>query len=191
VDTATPKRALIPESRWAAITKNINKFLHREDKSKGTSEDQEGRVSMFAETQLLTEKEPMPTFEARMDKRDARENRRREKEKKTIDAMPAREKAAARTIEGKKIADFDADKKLRLEARAQAKTGSPKPRATSSWGAFSLPPPPLLQYSSSHAPIVGSVSNNISTSSVDDKAENTLPSAFRSPMFCCSGQPCD
>jgi hypothetical protein len=146
---------------------------------------------MFAETQLLTEKEPMPTFEARMDRRDARENRRREKEKKTIDAMPAREQAAARTIEGKKIADFDADKKFRLEARAQAKTGSPKPRATSSWGAFSLPPPPLLQYSSSHGPIVGSVSNNISTSSVDDKAETSLPSAFRSPMFCCSSHPCD
>jgi hypothetical protein len=30
--------------------------------------------------------------------------------------MPAREQAAARTIEGKKIADFDADKKFRLEA---------------------------------------------------------------------------
>lgn len=67
------------------------------------------------------QEESMPTFEARMDERDARENRRREDAKKKIDVMPASEQVAARIEEDKKIADFDADKKLRLEARTQAK----------------------------------------------------------------------
>jgi hypothetical protein len=62
----------------------------------------------------------LPTFEARMDERDARECRRREKESLAMTALPSEELPAALEREAERREQFRKDKELLLQARRTA-----------------------------------------------------------------------
>lgn len=67
--------------------------------------------------------EPLTTFEARMDDRDARELHRRELAKKAIADLPDELKASAENEESMRLESYEDDKKRLLQARSGAQAG--------------------------------------------------------------------
>lgn len=78
----------------------------------------------YDQTPLNFKLEPLPSFEARMDERDARENHLREEAAARVNSMEeGQEKEAAKDSERDRIAAFDVDKARVIQARAQARAG--------------------------------------------------------------------